>query len=217
MRISPVMSSSSSKPEVAPPSAIYVVDDDPAVRTALSSLFRSVDYEVHTYGSADEFAASGSATGAGCLVLDIRLPRVSGLDFQSQLADLGVTMPVVLMTGHGDIPMTVRGMKAGAIDFLPKPFREQDMLDAVALALARDIETRAERGQTDNLRVLYETLTQREREVVPRVAAGLMNKQIAFELGLSEITIKIHRSKAMRKLGAKTLADFVKMAELLKL
>jgi FixJ family two-component response regulator len=196
--------------------AVHVVDDDAGLRTALDSLFRSVGYATRLYGSAAEFMASGAATAAGCLVLDIRLPGTSGLDFQQQLADGGITMPVVLMTGHGDIPMTVRGMKAGAVDFLPKPFREQDMLDAVAAALARDAETRAQRGQSDEIRQKYETLSAREREVMARVVSGKMNKQIAFDLGLSEITVKIHRGNAMRKMGARTLADLVRMAEQLR-
>ncbi|MDO9489721.1 MAG: response regulator transcription factor [Sphingomonadaceae bacterium] len=197
--------------------AVHVVDDDAGLRTALDSLFRSMGYPTRLYGSAAEFMASGAADAAGCLVLDIRLPGTSGLDFQQQLADAGVTLPVILMTGHGDIPMTVRGMKAGAVDFLPKPFREQDMLDAVAAALARDSTTRAERSQSDDLRHRFETLSARERDVMGRVATGKMNKQIAFDLGLSEITVKIHRGNAMRKMGAKTLADFVRMAETLKL
>lgn len=197
--------------------AVHVVDDDAGLRTALDSLFRSMGYPTRLYGSAAEFMASGAGDGAGCLVLDIRLPGTSGLDFQQQLVDAGVTMPVILMTGHGDIPMTVRGMKAGAVDFLPKPFREQDMLDAVAAALARDAATRAERSQSDDLRQRFETLSARERDVMGRVATGKMNKQIAFDLGLSEITVKIHRGNAMRKMGARTLADFVRMAETLKL
>ncbi len=197
--------------------AVHVVDDDEGLRTALDALFRSVGYQTRTFGSAADFMASGFAETAGCLVLDVRLPGVSGLDFQAQLADAGVTMPVILMTGHGDIPMTVRGMKAGAIDFLPKPFREQDMLDAVATALARDAEARAEREQSDILRARLATLSSREREVMALVATGKMNKQIAYDLSLSEITVKIHRGNAMRKMEARTLADFVKMAESLKL
>ncbi|OHV16509.1 DNA-binding response regulator [Methylorubrum extorquens] len=197
--------------------AVHVVDDDAGMRTALDSLFRSVGYETRTYASPAEFMASGRTHAAGCLILDVRLPGTSGLDFQSQLAEAGVTMPIVLMTAHGDIPMTVRGMKAGAVDFLPKPFREQDMLDAVASALVRDADLRAARTQSDSLRARLGTLSQREGQVMVRVAAGKMNKQIAFELGLKEITVKIHRSNAMRKMGARTLADFVKMAEHLKL
>ncbi len=197
--------------------AVHVIDDDAGLRTALDSLFRSVGYATRLFGSAAEFMASGATAASGCLVLDIRLPGTSGLDFQDQLADAGVSMPVILMTGHGDIPMTVRGMKAGAVDFLPKPFREQDMLDAVATALAKDAEERAARSQSDGLRSRFDSLSARERDVMGRVATGKMNKQIAFDLGLSEITVKIHRGNAMRKMGAKTLADFVRMAETLKL
>jgi FixJ family two-component response regulator len=196
--------------------AIHVVDDDPALHAALDSLFRSVGYEVHVYGSTTEFMASGRPRAAGCLVLDVRLPGTSGLDFQVQLNQAGVTMPVILMTGHGDIPMSVRGMKAGAVDFLAKPFREQDMLDAVASAMSRDAATRAERAQAAGLLDRFGTLSSREREVMMAVAQGRMNKQIAFDLGLSEITVKIHRGNAMRKMEARTLADFVKMAETLK-
>lgn len=206
----------------APPSpedgqAVHVVDDDMALRQALDSLFRSVGYRTRLYGSAAEFLDSGSARAAGCLVLDVRLPGLSGLDLQGQLNEAGVTMPVVLMTGHGDIPMTVQGMKAGAVDFLPKPFRDQDMLDAVASALTRDAAARTERGRFDGLRTSFATLSPREQEVMARVAAGKMNKQIAFDLELSVVTVKIHRGNAMRKMGARTLADFVKMSEALKL
>jgi FixJ family two-component response regulator len=176
-----------------------------------------VGYRTRDYGSAVEFLNSGDARSAGCLVLDVRLPGTNGLDLQEQLVHAGVTMPVVLMTGHGDIPMSVRGMKAGAVDFLPKPFREQDMLDAVAVALARDAALRSEREQAEEMHMRLATLSSREREVMARVATGKMNKQIAFDLELSEITVKIHRGNAMRKMGARTLADFVKMAETLKL
>jgi FixJ family two-component response regulator len=197
--------------------AVHLVDDDTGLRVALNSLFRSVGYRTREYGSAGEFLESGDARSAGCLVLDVRLPGTNGLDLQEQLVHAGVTMLVVLMTGHGDIPMSVRGMKAGAVDFLPKPFREQDMLDTVAVALARDAALRSERAQADELRSRLATLSSREREVMARVATGKMNKQIAFDLELSEITVKIHRGNAMRKMEARTLADFVKMAEMLKL
>jgi len=195
---------------------IHVVDDDPSIRVALDGLFRSVGYTSRTFASASEFMASGCARAAGCVILDVRLPGVSGLDFQVQLAKSGVQMPVILMTGHGDIPMSVRGMKAGAVDFLPKPFREQDMLDAVTTALARDARQRAERQGSQELRERYALLSPREREVMGFVAQGRMNKQIAWDLELSEITVKIHRGNAMRKMGARNLADFVKMAEAVK-
>lgn len=195
---------------------IHVVDDDPSIRIALDGLFRSVGYTVRTFASAADFMASGCAQAAGCVILDVRLPGVSGLDFQVQLADAGVQMPVILMTGHGDIPMSVRGMKAGAVDFLPKPFREQDMLDAVTTALARDARQRAERQGSQELRERYAQLSPREREVMGFVAQGRMNKQIAWDLELSEITVKIHRGNAMRKMGARNLADFVKIAEAVK-
>ena len=201
--------------ETAAP-AVHIVDDDADVRAALDSLFRSVGLKTSLFGSAQEFLQSGQAQAAGCLVLDIRLPGLSGLDFQDRLATAGVRMPVILMTGHGDIPMTVRGMKAGAIDFLTKPFRDQDMLDAVTLALERDATWRGEQAGLDALKARYEELSAREKEIMGHVATGLMNKQIAYELGLSEITVKIHRANAMRKMGAKSVVEFVKMAERLK-
>ena len=162
-------------------------------------------------------ASAPSRDASGCLVLDVRLPGMSGLDFQQKLEELGIDLPVVLMTGHGDIPMTVRAMKAGAVDFLAKPFRDQEMLDAVAAALERGREQRAASGKLDGLKSLYATLSPREREVMTLVCAGRLNKQVAGELGLSEITVKIHRGSAMRKMGARTLADLVRMAEALGL
>ncbi|RJF80735.1 DNA-binding response regulator [Oleomonas cavernae] len=203
--------------QAKPGPVVHIVDDDPALRAALDSLFRSVGLATRLFGSAQEFLQSGQAEASGCLVLDIRLPGLSGLDFQARLAEANVRMPVILMTGHGDIPMSVRGMKAGAVDFLTKPFRDQDMLDAVTVALERDGTTRAQHSGLEDLRARYRALSAREARVMAMVATGLMNKQIAFELGLSEITVKIHRGNAMRKMAAKSLADFVKMAEALKL
>lgn len=196
---------------------VFVVDDDPSVREALSSLFRSVDLEVELFGSAAEFLQRKSGNGASCLVLDIRLPGVSGLDFQAQLLKADIRTPIIFMTGHGDIPMSVRAMKAGAVDFLAKPFRDQDILDAVAAALQRDRQAREAERAAEALRAAFEQLTAREREVMALVTAGLMNKQAAAELGLSEITVKIHRGHAMKKMGARSLADLVRMAESLGL
>jgi FixJ family two-component response regulator len=199
------------------PSIVYVIDDDAAVRTALSGLFRSVGLHVELFASATELLQRKLPETPSCLVLDIRLPGVSGLEFQGHLAKSGIEMPIIFMTGHGDIPMSVRAMKAGAIDFLTKPFRDQDMLDAVFAALEQD-RKRWETDQTEaSIRALYDTLTAREKEVMSLVTKGLMNKQIAGELGLSEITVKIHRGHVMRKMAVRTLADLVRIAERLDL
>lgn len=195
---------------------IHIVDDDESLRRGLDRLFRSVELETRTYGTAREFIEGWRSDKPGCIVLDVRLPGISGLDFQSQLSDLGINLPVVLITGHGDIPMTVRAMKAGAVDFLAKPFRDQDMLDAVNAAIARDRGRRAADGVATDLRDRFATLSQREQEVMILATDGKMNKQIAGDLGLSEVTVKIHRGAAMRKMGARTLADLVRMADLLK-
>ncbi len=196
---------------------VHVIDDDASIRDALDSLFRSTGLAARVYDSVAAFMDAQLPDAPGCLVLDVRLPGMSGLDFQQRLGDLGIQLPAVLMTGHGDIPMSVRAMKAGAVDFLAKPFREQEMLDAVAAALERDRARRANDGKLDGLKAAYATLSPRERQVMALVAAGKMNKQVAGDLALSEITVKIHRGAAMRKMGAKTLADLVRMAEALKL
>lgn len=202
---------------MAETAVVHIVDDDSSLRMALDSLFRSVQLGTRLYGSAQDFLAAKRPDVPSCLVLDIRLPGISGLDFQQQLQLAGVHIPVVLMTGHGDIPMSVRGMKAGAIDFLTKPFRDQDMLDAVGAALERDRERRSADGELGRLRENYESLSPREREVMALVVAGRMNKQVAGDLHLAEITVKIHRGAAMKKMGARSLAELVRMAEALHL
>jgi FixJ family two-component response regulator len=196
---------------------VHVIDDDASLRDGLVSLFRSVDLQARAYGSAREFLDAGVGDAPGCLVLDVRLPGLSGLDFQAQLAALGINLPVVLMTGHGDIPMSVQAMKAGAVDFLAKPFRDQDMLDAANAALARDAERRAGQADVGALREAFESLSSREQQVMTLVTFGLMNKQVAGDLGLSQVTVKIHRGAAMRKMGARTFADLVRMANALGL
>ncbi|MFY9894810.1 MAG: response regulator transcription factor [Xanthobacteraceae bacterium] len=196
-------------------SIVFVVDDDAAVRVAIGSLLRSVGLEVEVFGTAAEFLKSKSPDGAACLVLDIRLPGVSGLDFQAELAKANIHIPIIFITGHGDIPMTVRAMKAGAVEFLTKPFRDQDLLDAVQIALERDRTRRGQDQAVLQLRNLYEALTPRERQVIGFVTAGWMNKQIAAELGVSEITVKVHRGSGMKKMGARSLADLVRMADAL--
>jgi FixJ family two-component response regulator len=192
---------------------VVVVDDDDGVRRALANLFHSVDLNVQVFGSAAELLESKLPDVASCLVLDIRLPGLSGLDLQNELAKAGIRIPIIFVTGHGDIPMTVRAMKGGAIDFLTKPFRDQDLLDSVATAIGRDQRRREEEKSISSLRTLFETLTQREREVLAMVATGLMNKQIAAELGVAEITVKVHRGRVMKKMGARSLADLIRMAE----
>jgi len=210
--------------QIAPPPAVaasqepivFVVDDDPGFRDALGRLFRSVGLRAEVFGSAAELLQSKLPDTTSCLVLDVRLPGLSGLDFQTELARQNIEIPIIFMTGHGDIPMTVKAMKAGAIEFLTKPFRDQDLLDAVRVALDRDQARREQQQAISDLRARYDSLSPREREVMTLVTAGLMNKQIAAETGLAEITVKIHRGHAMRKMAAKSLADLVRMAELLE-
>jgi FixJ family two-component response regulator len=208
---------SKSPPELADAkgATVFVVEDDASMRRALSNLFQSVGLQVELFGSASEMLQSKLPDIAGCLVLDVRLPGLSGLDFQNELAKANVRIPIIFMTGHGDIPMTVRAMKGGAIDFLTKPFRDQDMLDAVGAAIKRDQERREADKVAAHLQALLETLTPREREILASVSSGLMNKQIAAELGLAEITVKIHRGRIMKKMGARSLADLVRKAEML--
>ena len=196
-----------------PDSIVYVVDDDSSVREAIKSLIRSVGLRVETFGTAQEFLKSARPDAPGCVVLDVRLPGLSGLDLQRELAANGINLPVIFITGHGDIPMSVRAMKAGALEFLTKPFRDQDLLDAILQALERDLSARQQRSETAELRERFDSLTAREREVMGLVVSGLLNKQIAGELGTSEVTIKIHRSQVMKKMGAGSLAELVRMTE----
>jgi FixJ family two-component response regulator len=196
---------------------VLVLDDEQLVRQSLDTLLRSVGYKVKTFGTAQELYDEACLTDANCLILDVRLPFTSGLDFHQKLAERGVNVPVIFVTGHGDIPMTVRAMKAGAADFLAKPFRDQDMLDAVAAAVEKNRSMRHADQSGLELRTRFNTLSPREQQIMAMATTGLMNKQIAGELGLSEITVKIHRGKISRKMMAKTFADLVKMAELLSL
>ena len=196
-------------------SVVFVVDDDASLREALSSLLRSVDLKVEAFGAAVEFLKFTLPDAPACLVLDIRLPGMSGLDCQVELANADIHIPVIFMTGHGDIPMTVRAMKAGAVEFLTKPFCEQDLLDAIEIALERNRAQRAQDAAVHEVCTRFESLTPREQEVMGFVTTGLMNKQTAAHLGLSEVSVKIHRSSVMKKMGARSLADLVRMADVL--
>ena len=194
-------------------SIVYVIDDDPSIRDAIKSLIRSVGMRVETFGSAQEFMASSRTDAPACLVLDVRMPGLSGLDLQRDLSDAGIRIPIIFITGHGDIPMSVRAMKAGAMEFLTKPFRDQDLLDAITEAVDRDREMRQQEAGVAELRSRFERLTPREREVMGLVVAGLLNKQIAVRLGISEITVKLHRHQVMEKMQAGSLAELVRMSE----
>jgi FixJ family two-component response regulator len=196
---------------------VFIVEDDTSVCEALRRLFRTVDLRTEVFGSAAELLQKKLPDVPACLVLDVRLPGPSGLDIQSELAKADIQIPIIFMTGHGDIPMSVKAMKAGAVDFLTKPFRDQDMLDAVVAAIERDRRRREHARGVSELQALFASLSAREQEVMALVTTGLMNKQVAAEVGLSEITVKIHRGNAMRKMGAKTLADLVRMAEALEI
>ena len=192
---------------------VYVVDDDAGVRDAIRKLISSVGLRTEVFGSAGEFLAHPPQNSPGCLILDVRLPDLSGLEFQRALGDRGIHIPIVFITGHGDVPMSVRAMKAGAVEFLTKPFRGQELLDAVQEAIAKDRVGISERAQLAEIRSRYDSLTAREKEVFHLVVAGLLNKQVAAELGASELTIKTHRSRVMQKMDAESLADLVRMAE----
>jgi FixJ family two-component response regulator len=196
---------------------VHIVDDDSAVRESLADLLRSMGYEAMLYGSTSEFLKVELPDGPACLILDVRLPGTSGLELQEYLRRIDIRLPVILMTGFGDIPMSVKGMKAGAVDFLTKPIRDQDLLDAVTAAIQMDKNRRQEAAQIGQLRERYSSLTSRERQVVTLVASGLMNKQVANELSISEVTVKMHRGRAMRKLSAKSVAMLARMVDVLNI
>jgi FixJ family two-component response regulator len=195
---------------------VFVVDDDVALRDGVANLLLSVGMKVESYGSTAEFLGTKRSNAPGCLLLDVRLPGMSGLEFQSELEKLGIRIPIVFMTGHADVPMGVQAMKAGAVEFLCKPFREQDLLDAIRTAIERDRVQRTADASYSKIRTCYELLTPREQEVMAHVVSGLMNKQIAGKLGISDITVKVHRASVMRKMGARSVAELVRFADALQ-
>jgi FixJ family two-component response regulator len=197
-------------------STVYVIDDDASLSQALSFLFESIGIGCRAYANVEDFLAADIGSEPACLLLDVRLPGINGLDFQSKLGEYGIELPVVMMTGHADIPMSVKAMKAGAVDFLPKPFREQELLDAVCVAIDRDRAGRRKTSGMSKVVEAFQAMSLREQQVMTMVTSGLLNKQVAGQLGLSEITVKIHRGSAMRKMGANSLPDLVRMAEIVR-